>query len=115
VKRGITVETNPTSNVLLSEGIIPDYARHPVQFLYRKGVPVAVSQDNSWILHTRGLSAEFVRIWFAHNFKFSDILSLIEQGFRGSFLNASKEIIPHHQVSERPEIRDERKFFEQAA
>jgi adenosine deaminase len=96
--------------------VIPDYSRHPVQFLYRRGIPVVISQDNSWILHTRGLSSEFVKIWFAHpNFKFSDILSLIEQGFRGSFLNKIERSAHSHKPRTEAEMKDARQIFDQAA
>jgi adenosine deaminase len=89
-RRRITIETNPTSNVMLSEGVIPDRSRQPVQFFHRRGLAVAVSQDNSWILHTGGLSSEFARVWLAHpNFKFSDVLRVVENGHNGSFLNRS--------------------------
>lgn len=87
-KTGIVVETNPSSNLLLLPKYITSYSRHPIQYFWRKlSDLLVVSSDDPHILHTIGLRGEFAKIWLAHpNFKFGELLQIIDNGFRHSFL-----------------------------
>ncbi len=49
-ERGIVLETCPGSNVAL--GLYPDYRRHPIGEMFRRGVKVTVSTDDPPFFHT---------------------------------------------------------------
>lgn len=57
-RRGVTLDLCPTSNV--QAGIVPSVAAHPLARLFRAGVPVSLSTDNSTVSDTL-LSEEYVR------------------------------------------------------
>lgn len=57
-ERGITLDLCPTSNV--QAGIVPSVAAHPLARLYRAGVPVSLSTDDSTVSNIT-LSEEYLR------------------------------------------------------
>lgn len=92
-EKNIHIETCPSSNKLMApEKAIPGYQDHPVVRFYRELGNVSINTDDSWILHTRGLSGEFMKVWLANpELTFSDIQRIIENGFRASFIDKEKK------------------------
>jgi len=69
-ERGVVLEVCPGSNVAL--GIYPDWAKHPIAELRRRGVPVTISTDDPPFFHTT-LEKEYTRLAEAFGFDRSEL------------------------------------------
>lgn len=80
--RDIALEVSPTSNVCT--GIYPSLEAHPVKALYEAGVPVTINTDDPTFFRTT-LAEEYAHV-HALGVPEEGILTMIENGFRYSFL-----------------------------
>ncbi len=82
VRKQIPLEICPSSNVAL--GAVPSYVEHPVDRLYRAGVPVTLGTDDPTLFGTT-LSEEILRAADLFGWSRADIEKVVENGWRYRF------------------------------
>lgn len=83
VERQIPLEVCPSSNVAL--GAVPSYVDHPVDRLYRAGIPITLNTDDPSLFGTT-LSEEILRTAEVFGWSREDIERVVENGWRYRFL-----------------------------
>jgi adenosine deaminase len=83
--RGITLDLCPTSNV--QAGIVPSVAAHPLARLYRAGVPVSLSTDDSTVSDIL-LSEEYVRAMEEIGLSLPELWAIDRHGLDAAFADA---------------------------
>ncbi|MBI4211874.1 MAG: hypothetical protein HY540_04470 [Deltaproteobacteria bacterium] len=81
---GITIEVNPTSNVFTA---IPSgkYEDHPLPRFLEHGLQVTINTDDAGLFDT-DLNAELISAAVMAGFSEGDLVEIIDQGFRSSFV-----------------------------
>lgn len=82
VHRQIPLEVCPSSNVAL--GAVPNYVDHPVDDLFRAGVPVTLNTDDPTLFGTT-LSEEILRTADLFGWSRADVEKVVENGWRYRF------------------------------
>lgn len=89
VSKKIPLEIAPTSNIITGH-IVKDMENHPVRKCWDHGVFVTLNTDDPTIFNT-SLISEY---WHLHNkmgFRLDELLRIIKNGFRASFMSESKK------------------------
>ena len=86
----ITLEVNPTSNIVL--GIYPTLERHPFPYLLHAGIPLTVNSDDPSLFGTT-LTQELIRVATTFNLTWEDIRSLMTNAVEAAFLGEEEKRI----------------------
>jgi len=81
-EHGIPLEICPTSNI--RTGLFPSLETHPITHLYKSGVPLTINSDDPAFFGTT-ITEEYLRL-LKIGFTQGDVMQLIQNGFRYSFL-----------------------------
>ncbi len=82
-ERGVTIETNPTSN--LRTGAVQSLTEHPAKFWRRAGIPLAISTDDPGLFGIE-LGGEYEALAGHCRFGAEDLLAVSLQGVDSLFL-----------------------------
>lgn len=82
-ERGIFLDICPTSNE--KTGCLPSARQHPARALFEAGVPLVIGSDDPGIFSVELLD-EYALFHDHLGFSFDDLIELVENSFRGSFL-----------------------------
>ncbi|HEX4805573.1 MAG TPA: adenosine deaminase [Conexibacter sp.] len=84
IERDIHLEVCPTSNVQTMAGEVPAYADHPVDALYRRGVPLSISTDARTVCDVT-LAREYERLRGVFGWTDADLSRCNAAAVRASF------------------------------
>jgi adenosine deaminase len=88
IEKEIVLEQCITSNY--QTGSWDDEKKHPIDRLYRKGVPVTINSDDPFIQDT-DLTEDYIKASSYFNFSFQDFVKLNMNAIKGSFLTSKEK------------------------
>lgn len=89
VKKGVTLEVCPTSN--LHTNVVSNITLHPVYNLYKSGLNITINTDNRTVSNTT-LQKEYMLLINNFDFSYNDLVEMNKNAIKAAFLSDSEKI-----------------------